>query len=241
VRYLADRLSALEQVLCVSDLGTRPSMPRSTSIRPLIRAIARKSRFAQIHLALLEGIDWGRTESLGRRSTRTAEPECLCVALPEASLQIEHPDAVSDHVYLAFDGLTAALVNMTDTLGRLIRRAYELPIEKERQANLFAIREECTTSSSLGLVLHDPQNTEWLRKVRDLRGRCQHNDVEDVLTIRGTYACRGEPIVDQEYSWRTPPQETPIVAYSSAAAKAARECVIAIVAAIEACPSDPTK
>ena len=241
MRYLADRLSALEQVLCVSGLGTPPSMPKFPSIRPLIHAIARKSRFAQIHLALLEGIDWGHTESLGRRSTRTAEPECLCVALPEASLRIEHPDAVSDHVYLAFDGLTAALVNMTDTLGRLIRRAYELPIEKERQANLFAIQENCTTSSSLGLVLHDPQYTEWLRKVRALRGRCQHNDVEEVLSIRGTYACRGEPIVDQEYSWRTPPQETPIVAYSSAATKAAKDCIVAVVAAIEACPIDPTK
>ena len=215
-------------------------MPRSAGIRPLIRAIAQKSRFAEIHLALLEGIDWGRTEGLGRRSTRTAEPECLCVALPEASLRIEHPTAVSDHVYLAFDGLTAALVNMTDTLGRLIRRAYELPIDDERRASLFAIREKCTTNSTLGLVLHDPQYTEWLRKVRVLRGRCQHNDVEEVLTIRGTYACRGEPIVDQEYSWRTPPQETPIVAYSSAATKAAKECIIAVVAAIEACPVNPT-
>ena len=240
MRCLADRLSALERVLCASDLGTPPSMPKSAAIRPLIRAIAQKSRFAQIHLALLEGIDWGSTEGLGRRSTRTAEPECLWVALPEASLRIEHPTAVSDHVYLAFDGLTAALVNMTDTLGRLIRRAYELPID-EKKANLFVIREKCTTNSSLGLVLHDPQHTEWLTKVRGLRGRCQHNDVVEVLTIRGTYARRGEPIVDQEYSWRTPPQETPIVAYSSAAAKAAKDCIIAVIAAIEACPVNPTK
>ena len=73
-----------------------------------------------MHVALLEGIDWQQTDNIGRRSGTGLDPVRLRIALADASLTIEHPGALIDHVYLAFDGLTAALVNMTDTLGRLV-------------------------------------------------------------------------------------------------------------------------
>ena len=87
-----------------------------------------------------------------------------------------------DHVYLAFDGLTAALVNMTDTLGRLVNLTYSLRINP-RRASLLAVRDQCIATSSLGVVLHDVQYTDWLYKVRDLRGRCQHADVEETTSL----------------------------------------------------------
>src|SRR6266508_4655757 len=119
--------------------------------------------------------------------------------LSEAYLILEHPSAVIDHAYLAFDGLTAALANMTDTLGRAINLAYGLNIPP-RQASLIAIRGQCNPASVLGVVLNDPLYTEWLPKIRDLRGRCQHADIEEVLTTRaGALSRRGEPYVDQAY------------------------------------------
>lgn len=40
--------------------------------------------------------------------------------LDGAQLEISHPDAITEHEYFAFDGLIAAVVNITETLGRLI-------------------------------------------------------------------------------------------------------------------------
>ena len=111
------------------------------------------------------GIDWDRYDDLGRRLAGNADPVRLRVPLSEASLIIEHPGAAIDHVYLAFDGLIAALVNMTDTLGRLVNTAYSLGIDP-RQASLLAVRDRCNAASSLGVVLHDGRHTDWLRRVQ---------------------------------------------------------------------------
>jgi hypothetical protein len=77
--------------------------------------------------------------------------------------------------------LIAAVVNMTDTLGRLVNLAYSLGIDP-RRASLLAVRDRCNATSSLGVILNDTQYTDRLRKVRDLRGRCQHADIEVILT-----------------------------------------------------------
>lgn len=149
--------------------------------------------------------------------------------------------AAIDHVYLAFDGLITALVNMTDTLARLLRLTYGLRLE-ERRTTLLSVRDICTKDSSLGIMLSDPQNIDWLKKVRDLRGRCQHRDLEEILISRSApYGRRGEPVVDQSYSWRSPPQETPIVSYALEATEAARLCISAVINAVVVCPSDPTQ
>lgn len=109
-------------------------------------------------MALLTGINWEQIDDIGRRPSGGTDPARLRIPLSEASLIIEHPGAVIDHVYLAFDGLTAALVNMTDTLGRLVNLAYNLGIDPKR-ASLLAVRDRCTPTSSLGLILNDVQYT----------------------------------------------------------------------------------
>ena len=73
-----------------------------------------------MHVALLSGIDWERYNDLGRCPSGNAEPFTLKVPLSEAFITIGHPGAAIDHIYLTFDGLIAALVNMTDTFGRLV-------------------------------------------------------------------------------------------------------------------------
>jgi hypothetical protein len=194
-----------------------------------------------MHMALLIGIDWNQIDELGRRSSGVTDPTRLKIPLSEASLIIEHPGAVIDHVYLAFDGLIAAVVNMTDTLGRLVNLAYSLGIDP-RRATLLAVRERCNATSSLGVILNDNQYTDWLRKVRDLRGRCQHADIEEILTSStAALSRRGQPHVDQTYSWKSPAQPALIVAYAEEAVQAAATCLNAAIGAILANPMNPMK
>ncbi len=178
---LPAQLAALQAAL-VPPSGSGP-VPAALhgDIDALIRAIRRKGRFVEMHMALLVGIEGNQIDELGRRSSGVTDPTRLKIPLSEASLIIEHPGAVIDHVYLAFDGLIAAVVNMTDTLGRLVNVAYSLGINP-RKSTLLAVRDRCNATSSLGVVLNDSQYTDWLRKLRDLRGRCQHADIEESLT-----------------------------------------------------------
>jgi hypothetical protein len=145
---------------------------------------------------------------------------------------------VIDHVYLAFDGLIAALANMTDTLGRLVNLGYGLGI-KPRQANIFRVRDSCTPTSAPGLILRDARYIEWLEKVRELRGRCQHADVEDILT--STLARRQQPHVGPAYSWQSPARSTPLVTYAQDAVQAADDCLDAAIAAILTNPGSPMR
>jgi hypothetical protein len=241
VNLLVDRLQTLQQLLCQPNGPCPGAMTNQREIHSLIRAIERKRRMAEIHLCVLRGIDWDRVDGLGRRMTKAGTADSLCVSLPEARLHLEHPMAAIDHVYLAFDGLTACLVNMTDTLARLLRLTYNLDLD-ERRTTLFSVREICASDSTLGIMLSDPQNTAWLKKVRELRGRCQHRDVEEILISQSApYGRRGQPVVDQSYSWRTPPEQIPIVFYASEAAEAARVCILAVIDAVHVCPSNPTE
>lgn len=206
-----------------------------------IRAIKRKTQFALMHRSVLEGIDWQSVDDLGRTASTDGRPTRLTVKLHDAILELHHPGAVIDHVYVAFDGLTAALINITDTFARLVNAVYGLGIN-ERQASLLAVRDQCTPASALGVVLNDALHTDWLRAVRDLRGRCQHADVEDVLTtFQSVYASRPEPLVSRDYTWSLPKADTPIVAYARAANNAAESTLVAVVSAILACSNDPTK
>lgn len=235
------RLLGLEAAMLPVSAGGHVPVGVHDEVHALIRAIRRKARFAEMHLAVLSGIDWDQCDDLGRRPAGSADPLRLRVPLSEAALVLEHPTAVIDHAYLAFDGLTAALANMTDTLGRAINLGYGLNIPS-RQASLLAVRGHCNPASPLGLVLNDPGYTDWLVKVRDLRGRCQHADVEEVLTTRaGALSRRGEPYVDQAYSWRTPAQSTSIMVYAQEAVQSADICLDASIGAILANPANPMR
>jgi hypothetical protein len=239
VNRLPAQLNALQTALVPSSGSGPVPAALASDIDALIRAIRRKRRFVEMHMALLVGIDWSQIDDLGRRSSGVADPTRLRIPLSEASLVIEHPGAVIDHVYLAFDGLIAAVVNMTDTLGRLVNVAYSLGIDP-RKATLLVVRDRCSTTSALGLILNDNQHIAWLRKVRDLRGRCQHADIEEILTSSTTVLSRrAQPHVDQTYSWRSPAQPTLMTAYAEEAVQAAAACLHAAIGSILTNPANP--
>jgi hypothetical protein len=241
VNRLHPQLRALEVALLPATLPGPIPAAVANDVYALIRAIRRKAGFAEMHMALLAGIRWEQIDGVGRRPAGATLPDRLTIPLSEASIIIEHPTAVIDHVYLAFDGLTAALVNMTDTLGRLVNLAYNLGIDP-RRASLLAVRDQCTTTSTLGTVLYDQRYTDWLRKVRDLRGRCQHADVEEILITRtAPLGRREQPDVDLAYSWRNPPVSTPLVTYAQDAVQAAATCLDESLRAILANPASPMR
>jgi hypothetical protein len=232
VNRVHPQLTALEAALLPPAAAGPIPAGITNDVFALIRGMKRKARFAEMHMALLIGINWTEIDEIGRRPAGGIVPAHLRIPLSEASLSIEHPGAVIDHVYVAFDGLIAALVNMTDTLGRLVNLGYGLQLDP-RRSSLFAVRDACNPNSALGLVLLDPQHTDWLSKVRDLRGRCQHADVEDILTSTGApLGRRGQPNVGSAYSWRSPAQDTPLVSYAQEAIQAAERCLDAAISAI---------
>lgn len=232
-------LPDLQRVLILPRGSTPPIAGNSGDIGALSRSLYRKASFAEHHMAVLAGIDWEKLETLGRRAPGASMPEQLSISLPDALLVILHPSAAVDYAYLAFDGLTSAISNMTDTFGRLVNSAYALGISP-RQASLFAVRDQCAVTSHLGSVLHDAARTEWLRKIRALRGRCQHADVESVLmTEPGPYAQRRQPIVDASYCWAAPFRGQPVVEYARASLQAAEKCLVSAVEAILRAPQNP--
>ena len=97
---LPAQLAALQAALVPpSGSGPVPAALHS-DIDALIRAIRRKRRFVEMHMALLIGIDWNQIDELGRRSSGVTDPTRLRIPLSEASLIIEHPGAVIDHVFV---------------------------------------------------------------------------------------------------------------------------------------------
>lgn len=228
------------QAAVMAPVAGAPLPPATvTELSAFIRGIERKIRFVELHLAVLAGVHWDRVESIGRRVTGAVQSNHLTIPLADASLTIEHADAVIDHVYVSFDGLTAAVVNMTDTMGRLINLRYSVGVDPMR-ASLLSLKNYCSATSPLAGVVNDPKHNDWLKKVRDLRGRCQHADVEHVLVaVESSYARRGQPVIPSGYDWQTPPRALPILDYAQAATLAAEDTVLAVIAAVLAAPNNP--
>ena len=133
--------------------------------------------------------------------------------LPDASLILRHRTAAVDHVYMAFDGLISGVANVTDTLGRLLNACYAPGIE-ERQASLLAVG-RAAVGAPLGRVIADGLRTEWLGRVRDLRGRCQHADIEEVVVNPCmSFGRSEEPCIPRSYDWSNPAADTPLTKYA---------------------------
>ncbi|MGB2987773.1 MAG: hypothetical protein WBE26_18045 [Phycisphaerae bacterium] len=135
-------------------------------------------------------------------------------------------------MYIAFDGFVAGIVNVTDTLGRLLNLCFDLQIRQE-QATLFAIRDK-VKASPLGQVLADPTRMDWLKRVRELRGQCQHAELEKVLIdSSAVLGHREEPRVPSTFVWSNPPRDTPVTEYAAAVADKVEtllcDCIAVIV------------
>lgn len=110
---------------------------------------------------------------------------------------------------MAFSGTVSACVNATDTLGRYLRKAYEIDELKERESSLKAVRDRLTVASSLRTVLVESPGLEWMEHLRNLRGECQHGKLAGTLYLSpGTNT---EPLVPRLYCESD--DEVPISAY----------------------------
>ena len=171
------QLPALQAAMIPPAGGGPVSAAAVGDVAALIRAMGRKAKFADMHMALLSGINWERYDDLGRRRRGNADPIRMRVPFSEASLVIEHP-------------------RPRLTMCTCVRWSHRCPGEHDRYLwapgnvayDWVSIRNRRRCSPfvtaamrhlRLGLVLHDVGHTDWLRKVRDIRGRCQHADSEN--------------------------------------------------------------
>lgn len=229
--------NALERVLAkLPPAGTPNGRYDDKAVRRYCRAIGRKGEFACVHLAMLKNLEWDKVEHVGRIPRGTTDRNTLDVKLSEdATLRFGHSSAVIDHVFLAFDGLIAALANMTDTFARLLVGVY-WPRVEQRGINIFAVKAQCDPTGSLGQILHDQSVTFWLERIRDLRGECQHAAIEQVLTNVAALGQVAEPLVPLRYSWKNPQADTPAVQYAVEAATEAERVLSGCMAAVAANP-----
>lgn len=239
---LLDLLPDLHQALhnAVAPIPAADRSQAEAAIGPYTAAIRRKCSFLALHTSLLSGIDWAQLDTVGRMCEKDGERRALIVPLQDARIALHHPTAVKDHVHMAFDGLIAGAVNITDTLGRLINICYRLGVQ-ERRCSLLSAGLCCAPSSPLGSILQNSAKMEWFRKVRELRGRCQHADVEEVLiSPEGAYGRSHEPRVRAEYAWSSMTGNVPISFYSNAVLASLEELMVGCTGAIIANPGGAT-
>lgn len=212
---------------------------RTNHVECLIRGMKRKAGFAIHHLSVLRGVKWDDVRYVGRRESSDQRPKCMNIGLPDAELILSHPQAVIDHVYIAFDGLIASIVNITDTMGRVLNARYELGIP-ERQASLLSLKNRCAPDSPIGRIVRDIEHTIWLSSLRDLRGRCQHADIDDALLAnQQPFSTCAEPFIQDTYDWRIPRSHASIVEYGKRAIHSAERTLVALSEAVQSNPNDP--
>jgi len=237
---LLTKLPALhDAVSMAAEAGA--NRPRPDTAAAYIRSLRRKAGFVQTHYKFLSIVSWDEQGGLGRETSDGVVE--MAIPMREATLTIWHPDAFTDYVYMSFDGLVAALVNMTDTIGRLVNDQYGLELP-ERRASLRALKDPkyCQPESPIGKIVHNSMHTEWLVRLADLRGRCQHADIEEVLLHpAGPYSLRGEPFVPKEYDWASEPSDMQLVAYCDAAMRQAEQTLVAVIEAVCRSPEYPYK
>lgn len=221
MRRVLDELERLERTLLAVARRRPPDERRAKSfVEPYTRATKHKCTIVMTRQATLSGFRWERLDDIGRQVSIDDRRETMTVALPQITLTFRSPGAAKDQIYIAFDGFGAGLVNATDTLGRLMNVCFDLGLG-ERQASILAVLEKCQ-GSPLGRVRDTRDGIGWLRRLRDLRGRCQHADLEDVLVNRSAVFGRSaEPCIAAEFDWSEPPGERPITKYAEVAVERA--------------------
>ncbi len=234
MKSVLEQLDALNQALrqVASTLPPTERTLAEKALVPFMRASRRKCLIVLQHEAVISGVDWSELDDLGRTSPLTGHTNTLKIELLDASLVVRHGSAAVDQVYIAFDGFVTGIVNVTDTLGRLLNLCFHLQI-LEKQATLFAIRDK-VKGSPLGHILADPTRVDWLKRVRELRGQCQHAELEDVLfRPSGVLGRCEEPCVRSTFALSNPPRDTKVTEYAAAVTDKAEtllcDCIAVIV------------
>lgn len=145
-----------------------------TDLLVLERSIRVKLHMAEHNAALLSRAS---LEQLNRVEDALADSPRRPVTLisdDHWEITIKSPFAGALVRYMAFSGAVSSCVNAADTLGRYLRMAYGIDDLPVKAASLKAVRNRLLIPSSLHTVLSDSPGLEWMEKLRNLRGECQH-------------------------------------------------------------------
>lgn len=146
-------------------------------IRKLGESVVRKVHFVDLHYQVLAEYKWHNLPVIQNSPMNTAGID----ASERMGLDGEEMFAAEILVLNAVTGAISSCVNAVDTLALLLNLVYQFGIHSNR-ANMPHVAEKVPADSPLGsVVLVDP-GSEWMRPLRGLRGKCQHDDITHILT-----------------------------------------------------------
>jgi hypothetical protein len=166
-----------------------------TDLRLLEASVIAKLHMAEHNAALLSSASLEQLSRLENPLVDSSEAVTL-ISDTHWDITIKSRKAGTLVRLMAFSEAVSACVNVADTLGRYLRKAYGIRL-KERQANLMLVRQELDPRSSLLHILECDPGLGWMEKLRDLRGECQHGKLAGMIyTAPGTNT---EPLVPCRY------------------------------------------
>jgi len=150
-----------------------PPFQSITDLLVLERSIRAKLHMAEHNATLLSSASLEQLDGVEDPLSDRPRPVTL-ISDDDWEITIRSPMAAALIRYMAFSGAVSACVNASDTMGRYLRVAYEIDDLPMRAASLKAVCSRLLAPSALHTVLSASPGLEWMEKLRDLRGECQH-------------------------------------------------------------------
>jgi len=145
-----------------------------TDLLVLERSIRAKLHMAEHNAALLSSASLEQLSRVEDSLSDYPRRPVTLISDDDWEITIKSPLAGALVRYMAFSGAVSSCVNAADTLGRYLRMAYGIDDLPVKAASLKAVRSRLLIPSSLHAVLSDSPGLEWMEKLRNLRGECQH-------------------------------------------------------------------
>ncbi|MEK7466358.1 MAG: hypothetical protein AAB074_02995 [Planctomycetota bacterium] len=230
-------LDALVPLLEVEALRRRNSLPAHevSQISAKAKGIIRRSQFIDFQFEFLKSVKWSEAYDLG--SPQPSGRLRSTFVYQDCEISLASLPALLSFVYLTFDGLVAGCSNMTDGLSRILNDVYHLGLNP-KGVNLFLIERAISKPCAIKNHLVDPGTLGWLNRIRDLRGRCQHADLESVIVQgKGPIANLPEPFIPAEFRWDGVLDDESISSFAAKARDSANQAVLKIVALLKTSPS----
>lgn len=143
------------------------------SLLVLERSIRAKLHIAEHNGALLSSASLEQLD--GAEDPLSDHPRSVTlISDDDWEITVKSPMAAALIRYMAFSGAVSSCVNAADTMGRYLRVAYGIDDLPMRTASLKAICSRLLAPSALHTVLSESPGLEWMEKLRELRGECQH-------------------------------------------------------------------
>ena len=178
------------------------------------RSVRVKLLMAEHYSAMLSNASSDRISQLEDTLSDNRDPVAI-ISDDDWEITIKSPRAGTLLRYMAFSAAVCSCVNATDTLARFIYRAFDMERQTDlplHQVSLSAIDAVLHGQAPLRSVLREPPGLRWMKRLKDLRGECQHGmlagsfyhdrERSDEPLVKARYCEDGNVVTIAEYlSW----------------------------------------